>query len=176
MKRLVNMHGGSVEARSAGENQGSEFVVRLPIATADAATQPGEKAAAHPSMDAHRILVVDDNHDAATSLATLLQITGHETFTAHDGPTALAVIEQRRPDVVLLDIGLPRLNGYEVCRLVRKLPWGHGVTLIALTGWGQEEDRRKSHDAGFDGHLVKPVEFPALMALLDSLTAEKQER
>ena len=86
------------------------------------------------------------------------------------------MIEQRRPDVVLLDIGLPHLNGYEVCRRVRKLPWGHGVTLIALTGWGQEEDRRKSHDAGFDGHLVKPVEFPALMALLDSLTAEKQER
>ncbi len=135
---------------------------------------PVEESPAQQSTHAHRILVVDDNRDAATSLATLLQITGHETFTAHDGPTALEAIEQRRPDVVLLDIGLPRLNGYEVCRRVRELPWGKAVTLIALTGWGQEEDRRKSHEAGFDGHLVKPVEFPVLITLLDSLAAEKQ--
>jgi CheY-like chemotaxis protein len=176
VKRLVQMHGGSVEARSAGENQGSEFVVRLPISKADSSIPAGDRSPAQPSTQAHRILVVDDNRDAANSLATLLQITGHETFTAYDGTTALAMIEQRRPDVVLLDIGLPRLNGYEVCRRVRALPWGDSLTLIALTGWGQEDDRRKSHDAGFDGHLVKPVEFPALMSLLDSLTAEKQER
>ena len=117
-----------------------------------------------------RILVVDDNHDSAESLAMLLSITGHETFTAHDGAAALDAAARHRPDVVLLDIGLPTLNGYEVCRRIREEPWGKEMVLIALTGWGQEEDRRKSHEAGFDGHLVKPVNYPALVgALLDSV-------
>jgi CheY-like chemotaxis protein len=104
----------------------------------------------------------------------LLQITGHETFSAHDGPSALEAIEQHRPDVVLLDLGLPRINGYEVCRRVRAKPWGRDVTLVALTGWGQEEDRRKSHDAGFDGHLVKPVEYAALVTLIDAAVAARR--
>jgi PAS domain S-box-containing protein len=176
VRRLVQLHGGSVEATSAGEGKGSEFVVRLPVMIEAPAAAPSEAAGAREPAHARRILVVDDNRDAATSLATLLEITGHETFTAHDGPTALEAIERHRPDVVLLDIGLPRLNGYEVCRRVRELPWGEDVTLIALTGWGQEEDRRKSHEAGFDGHLVKPVEYAALVSLLDSVVAARKGR
>jgi DNA-binding response OmpR family regulator len=115
------------------------------------------------------VLVVDDNRDAASSLALLLQMAGHETSRAHDGPGALAAAEKERPEVVLLDIGLPTLNGYEVGRRIRAQPWGASVVLIALTGWGQEEDRRRSHEAGFDGHLVKPVEYAELMTLLDRL-------
>jgi len=121
----------------------------------------------------YRILVVDDNRDAAASLAMLMQMTGHEAFTVGDGPAALEAMEKHRPEVVLLDIGLPTMNGYEVCRRAREQPWGNDMLIIALTGWGQEEDRRKSRDAGFDGHLVKPVEYAALNALLDSLTATK---
>jgi PAS domain S-box-containing protein len=173
VRQLVQLHGGSVEAKSAGEGRGSEFVVRVPILTEGSTEAPREHAAAQESTRTRRVLVVDDNLDAATSLATLLQITGHETFTAHDGPTAFEAIKKHRPDVVLLDIGLPGMNGYEVCRRVRELPWGQDVTLIALTGWGQEEDRRKSHEAGFDGHLVKPVEYAGLVALLDALAAAR---
>jgi CheY-like chemotaxis protein len=125
---------------------------------------------------AWRILVVDDNRDAAASLATLLEITGHETFTAHDGPTALEEIAELRPDVALLDIGLPRVNGFEVCRRVREQPWGSDVTMIALTGWGQEADRRKSTEAGFDGHLVKPVDYPTLITMVDTLATTRKSR
>ena len=171
VRRLVQMHGGSVEARSAGEGQGSAFVVRLPLAgvAVSAATSDAEAAATAPPPRPRRILVVDDNHDAAASLAMLLDIDGHQTSTAHDGAAALAAIRERRPDLVLLDIGLPLLNGYEVCRRVRAEPWGSEVTLIALTGWGQDEDRERSRAAGFDGHLVKPVDFGALSHLLRSL-------
>jgi len=172
VRRLVQMHGGSVEARSAGEGQGSEFVVRLPTLQDRPAAAPAPTPA-KPPVHAHRILVVDDNQDSADSLATLLKITGNETFTAHDGAAALEAAEKRRPDVVLLDIGLPTLNGYEVARRIREQPWGKEIVLIALTGWGQEEDRRKSQEAGFDGHLVKPVNYPALMALLSSLGVVK---
>jgi CheY-like chemotaxis protein len=103
----------------------------------------------------------------------LLNITGNKTSTAHDGADALDAATKQRPDVVLLDIGLPTLNGYEVCRRIREEPWGKEMVLIALTGWGQDEDRRRSHEAGFDGHLVKPVNYPALIALLDSLGVSK---
>ena len=99
----------------------------------------------------------------------LLQITGHETFTAHDGQAALEAVEKHRPEVVLLDIGLPKLNGYEVCRRIRESRGAATIVVIALTGWGQEEDRRKSREAGFDGHLVKPVDFADLMKLLGTL-------
>jgi len=115
--------------------------------------------------------VVDDNGDSAESLAVLLQINGHETHTAHDGLEAVEAAEQLRPDVVLLDIGLPRLNGYDAARRIREQPWG--MVLVAVTGWGQEEDRHKSRDAGFDAHIVKPVDHGALMKLLDSLTSEQ---
>jgi CheY-like chemotaxis protein len=165
VRRLVQMHGGSVEARSGGEGQGSQFLVRLPVleARAGAAVEPA--AAAEPPR-AQRILVVDDNEDSATSLAMLLKIAGNQTFIAHDGAAAFEAVERHRPEVVLLDIGLPGLNGYEVCRRIREQPWGGAMVLIALTGWGQEEDRRRSRDAGFDGHLVKPVNYAALMDLL----------
>jgi CheY-like chemotaxis protein/two-component sensor histidine kinase len=175
VKQLVGMHGGSVQATSGGAGQGSEFVVRLPIA-ADAAARPSSTALAQEPSHARRILVVDDNRDAATSLATLLQIAGHETFTAHDGLAAIGAIEKLQPDAVLLDIGLPRVNGYEVCRRVRSEPWGSDMTLIALTGWGQDEDRRKSDEAGFDGHLVKPVEYATLVTTLDTLVATRKDR
>jgi PAS domain S-box-containing protein len=168
VKRLVEMHGGTVEARSAGAGLGSEFVVRLPA-------MAGEPSVCEPTRGEHearalprRVLVVDDNEDAAGSLVMLLQIAGHESFVAHDGVTAIATMERHRPDVVLLDIGLPGLNGYEVCRRVRQQAWGKDVVMIALTGWGQEKDRRESREAGFDGHLVKPVDYVALTALVNS--------
>ena len=173
VKRLVEMHGGSIEAKSAGEGQGSQFVVRLPVMAEPAKPAPAAKMPHEPARTC-RILVVDDNRDAATSLATLLQMTGHEVRSAFDGPTALEAMEEHRPEVVLLDIGLPGISGYEVCRRARAQPWGGDITFIALTGWGQEEDRRKTQEAGFDSHLVKPVEFAALAAQLDSLGAVRK--
>jgi PAS domain S-box-containing protein len=172
VKRLVEMHGGFVEARSAGEDQGSEFIVRLPDASGES-TAPSSTEAAPETVAARRILVVDDNRDAASSLSMLLQTAGHETYTAFDGAAALEAAERHRPDAMLLDIGLPRLNGYEVCRRVREQPWGRDMVMIALTGWGQEEDRRKSRDAGFDGHLVKPVDHAELSVLLQSLESAR---
>jgi signal transduction histidine kinase/DNA-binding response OmpR family regulator len=165
VKSLVEMHGGTVHASSTGTNQGSEFVVRLPL-LADVPEQrlpepvPGEPA------QRRRILVVDDNRDAATSLAMLLELTGHETRVAHDGLEAVQAAENFRPDVVLLDIGLPKLNGFEAARMIRQQPWGQDMLLVALTGWGQDEDRRKSSEAGFDAHLVKPANPVALTELL----------
>ncbi|MGH2626539.1 MAG: hybrid sensor histidine kinase/response regulator, partial [Anaerolineales bacterium] len=167
VKRLVQMHGGSVEAYSEGPGRGSEFVVRLPILIekAKAKTPTAEQT----PMTAHRILIVDDNRDAATSLATLLKLTGNETQTAHDGLEAVEAAAMFRPDVMLLDIGLPKLNGYDACRRIREQPWGRNMVLVALTGWGQDDDRRQSKDAGFDHHMVKPVDLDALMKLLASL-------
>jgi CheY-like chemotaxis protein/two-component sensor histidine kinase len=170
VKRLVEMHSGSVEAQSAGEGHGSTFVVRLPAALAVAQVAQPAASETQTSSATHRILVVDDNEDSADSLAILLQLTGHEVFIAHDGHTALDAAEQHRPGVVLLDIGLPSLNGYDVCRRIRQEPWGKTMVLIALTGWGQDEDRRRSQEAGFDGHLVKPVDHTRLLTLLATLT------
>ena len=120
---------------------------------------------------ARRVLIVDDNTDSAETLATLLQIGGNETRTAHDGLAAVAAAEAFRPEVALLDIGLPGLNGWDTARRIREQPWGRTMILVALTGWGQEEDRRKSADAGFDHHLVKPVDIDALMQMLASFPA-----
>ncbi len=118
-------------------------------------------------LTSHRlkILVVDDNRDAAESLSTLLQLKGHEVRRAYDGENALQLAEEYRPQLVLLDLGMPKMNGYEACRRIREHAWGAQMTLIAVTGWGQEDDRRKSSDAGFDGHLVKPVEPETLEEL-----------
>src|SRR5918993_3680553 len=116
-----------------------------------------------------RILVVDDNHDSALSLAMMLSIMGHETRTAHDGESAVAAAESFLPDVVLLDIGLPKLNGYEVAQRIREKPWGQSMFLIAVTGWGQEEDRQRSSEVGLNVHMVKPVEPAALERLLSEL-------
>jgi CheY-like chemotaxis protein len=114
-----------------------------------------------------RVLVVDDNQDAADTLALLLELMGHRTRTAHDGLAALDAAAEFEPEVVLLDIGLPKMNGYDVCREMRKQPWGRNIYLVALTGWGQAEDQRKASEAGFDRHLVKPVEESVLQKLLD---------
>jgi len=171
VRRLVQMHGGSIEARSAGEGRGSQFVVRLPIVH-HAADEPVIQGGV--AMGSGRlILVVDDNEDAASSLARLLELDGHEIVAVHDGAAAYDAAARHRPDVVLLDIGLPLLDGYEVCRRIRQQPWGTGMLLVALTGWGQEEDRHKTREAGFDGHLVKPVNYGELMMLLGSLSVPR---
>jgi PAS domain S-box-containing protein len=181
VKRLVEMHGGSIEPRSAGEGLGSEFVVRLPVlARADAlrresqssgeSQMSSEASSGDESQAERRVLIVDDNFDSADSLSMLLEITGNKTFVAHDGLAAIEAAEQHRPDVMLLDIGLPKLDGHEVCRRIREQPWGKDIIMIALTGWGQEDDRRKSEEAGFNGHLVKPVDYDKLLELLGALT------
>ena len=172
VKNLVEMHGGTVEVYSTGVGQGSEFVVRLPIIEQldTAHPLPPEPTVSAPTTTTgHRILVVDDNRLSADSMAKLLQLTGNETHTAYDGFEAVAAAATFRPDVVLLDIGLPKLNGYEAARKIREQPWGQTMVLVALTGWGQDEDRQKSKEAGFNGHIVKPVELTALMKLLTEL-------
>jgi PAS domain S-box-containing protein len=174
VKRLVQMHGGSIEVTSAGVGLGSEFVVRLPLLAGAVKSEP-PKPEEQPLSQGRRILIVDDNSDAAVSLALLLKISGNETYTAHDGVEALEAFERDRPEVILLDIGLPKLSGHEVCRRIRERPGGGGVVIVALTGWGQESDRRKSKDAGFDGHLVKPVDYGALMDLLSSMESPASE-
>ena len=169
VKRLTEMHGGSVEAKSDGEGKGSEFIVRLPILS-QPATAIEPPAITTGAVTERRILIVDDNKDSAETLAMLLEITGNKTYIAHDGIEAFEVIEKHRPEVVLLDIGLPKMDGHEVCRRLRAQPWGKDIVVIALTGWGQEDDRRKSAEAGFNGHLVKPVDYDKLLALLSELT------
>ena len=170
-KNLVELHGGSMEVLSPGAGQGSEFVVRLPILV-----EAPELPASEPvpselkTAPSRRILVVDDNEDSAESLTILLSLAGHETHTAYDGLEAMEAAEAFKPDVILLDIGLPKLNGYQVARKIREKPWGQTIVLIALTGWGQEEDRRRSREAGFNHHLTKPVDPPELTTLLARLS------
>jgi PAS domain S-box-containing protein len=169
VRRLVEMHGGRVEAHSEGLGKGSEFVVRLSVVLASDPESPGSDGDSSLRLPRYRILVVDDNKDAALSLAMLLKIMGHETHRAHDGLEAVEAAKKFRPDVVLLDIGLPKLNGYDVCRSIRAQPWGQDVVLIALTGWGQEDDKRRSKEAGFNFHLVKPMNPADLEKLLAGL-------
>jgi PAS domain S-box-containing protein len=167
VKRLVEMHGGTITVRSEGEGKGTEFTVELPLAKRTKI--PGEeKSMEHTNQTGRRILIADDNGDAADSLALMLELLGHATATTHDGQEALQVAESFHPDIVVLDIGMPRLNGYEAARKIREHPWGEKAVLIALTGWGQEEDRRRSREAGFDHHLVKPVDPPELIKLLEA--------
>ncbi len=169
VKKLVELHGGSVEAHSAGRGQGAEFIVRLPVASEDRATQGASaEAGARPvaPLPARRVLVVDDNRDAAESLGTLLRMLGHEVYLAFDGLTALEAARRYRPDLVLLDIGLPGMHGYDVAQRIRKQPELREVVLVAVTGWGQEEDRRRAREAGFDHHLTKPLNRTALERLL----------
>jgi PAS domain S-box-containing protein len=171
VKTLVEMHDGTVDARSEGPGRGSEFTVRLP-SLSDAARALSAPAATKPVPAVRRrILIVDDSEDGAESLAMLLQLAGHETHKAHDGQAAIEAAERLRPDAILLDIGLPIMNGFEVCSHIRRQPWGKDVVLVALTGWGQDEDRQKSKEAGFDAHMVKPVDHDLLINLLGSLVA-----
>ncbi len=171
VKRLVEMHGGRVEARSEGQGKGSEFIVHLPLLQSPAPEAPLQVADVTTVSQRvqRRILVADDNEDSAASLAMMLEMMGNEVTTAHDGVRAVEEAAKFRPDIILLDIGMPRLNGYEACRQIRKETWGQQAIVIALTGWGQDEDRRRSKEAGFDHHLVKPVDPAALVKLLDSL-------
>ena len=168
--RLVDMHGGRVSVSSEGLGRGSEFVVRLPVLVEKPLSLAPEPALAEPApTTARRILVVDDNQDSAMSLAMLLELTGNETRTAYDGLAAVEEAAAFRPDVVLLDIGMPKLNGYEAARKIREQPWGKEMVLVALTGWGQDEDRRRSNEAGFNSHMVKPVDYAALIKMLSEL-------
>ena len=170
-KTLVELHGGMLEAYSPGLGHGSEFVVRLPIIIEIPKPQPaGPAITESTTVTARRILVVDDNIDSAESLTALLDLGGHATRSAYDGQEAVEAAMNFQPDVVLLDIGLPELNGYDVARKIREQPWGQRVVLVALTGWGQEEDRRRSKEAGFNHHLTKPVDPLALKKLLAGLS------
>jgi signal transduction histidine kinase len=169
VRRLVEMHGGTVHAASPGPGRGSEFVVRLPALPATAGparARPADPEPPPPSPRPRRILVVDDNVDSADSLATLLELSGHQVRTAYGGAAALEAAESHRPEVVLLDIGLPGMDGYEVARRLRGGTTSAGVTLVALTGYGQDTDRRRTQEAGFDHHLVKPVNPDELARLL----------
>ncbi len=166
-KRLVELHRGSIQAHSEGAGKGAELVVRLPISIDQAPQLKAEPRINVPTRN--RILIVDDNLDSAHTLAEVLTLAGNEIFLAHDGDAALLAADQHRPDAILLDIGLPKLNGFDVCRRIREQAWGKNTMIIAQTGWGQEEDRHKSAGAGFDSHLVKPVQLTELMTLLSSL-------
>lgn len=173
VKGLVELHGGAIEARSDGPGMGSEFIVRLPIAEGKVQTPPEPidgGAKPRSARTTCRILVVDDNRDAADSLAMILQLKGHEIQTAYDGVEAVQAAATFRPDVVLLDIGMPRMNGYEAAQHIQEQSWGKKIVLVALTGWGQEEDKRRAIEAGLHFHLTKPVELGALDRLLEGLT------
>jgi signal transduction histidine kinase len=192
VRKLLEMHGGTVTASSEGDGLGSEFLIRLPVISNDrvrlsasADSQANSQANGHgasASADAsttprvrRRILVADDNSDALESLATLLELGGHEVFSAANGALALESAEQNLPEVALLDIGMPKLDGYEVARRIRAQPWGRDITLVALTGWGQDSDRRRSGEAGFDSHLVKPLDLDKLTELLGRLPVRTAE-
>jgi two-component system, sensor histidine kinase len=164
VRSLVEMHGGRVEARSDGHGTGSQFIVELPVIGSVAVE--AESRAASPAFPPRRILVVDDNHDAADTLGELLEVLGATVAVTHSGRAALDAVGQFDPDAVLLDIGMPEMDGYEVARQLRAMPGRSGMLLIALTGWGQDQDVRQSHAAGFDHHLVKPPDIDKLRELL----------
>jgi PAS domain S-box-containing protein len=168
VKRIVQMHGGTIEAHSAGVGKGSEFLVRIP-AVLDATGPVVDMIEPQAHSTALRILVVDDNRDSADSLAMMLRVLGNDTRTAYDGEEAVAAAAEYRPDVILLDLGMPKLNGYDACRRIREQPFGKEIIVIAQTGWGQDEDRQRSQAAGFDHHLVKPLDPVAVTTLLADL-------
>jgi CheY-like chemotaxis protein/anti-sigma regulatory factor (Ser/Thr protein kinase) len=173
VKGLVELHGGTVEAKSAGPGQGSLFTVRLPESTLTLSQQtvvPGEASTAQ--FTGRRVLIVDDNRDSADSLATLLQMGGHDVRVVYHGRAALLLAQSFRPDVALLDIGMPDVSGYEIAAQLRGEPWGQAIQLFAVTGWGQDGDRQRAKEAGFDLHLTKPIDLDALeSALLDKSQA-----
>jgi PAS domain S-box-containing protein len=176
VKRLAEMHGGNVVAHSEGTGRGSEFVVRLPLADHPYPTaRAGSEADSPPVLTPRRVLIVDDNHDAADSLGMLLKLLGSDVQVVYNGPDALEALVRYQPAVVLLDIGMPGMDGYEVARRIRQEQLSRNVTLIALTGWGQEADRKRTQIAGFDYHLIKPPEISTLQSLLISLDRAKDE-
>jgi PAS domain S-box-containing protein len=176
VKGIVEMHGGRVAAMSEGQGKGSTFTIKLPVlrsptTTVVAVASDSEKTAAGPRQ---RILVVDDNRDSAILMAMMLKLGGNEVETAHDGVEAIDKAQRFRPEAILMDVGMPRLDGYEATRRIREEPWGRSIVIVALTGWGQDEDKARSQEAGCDGHLVKPVKLSELENLLAELAQEKQ--
>jgi CheY-like chemotaxis protein len=165
-KGIVDLHGGRIEAASGGTGKGSRFTVYLPGASQTRMDPPVARAALNGHATHKRILLADDNRDAAESLAIILRLEGHEVELAHDGVAALQLFAEKRPDVALLDIGMPKTNGYEVAKRIRASPAGREVLLVAITGWAQDSDRAQSRAAGFDHHLTKPVEPDTLIELL----------
>ncbi|HEX5049515.1 MAG TPA: response regulator, partial [Gammaproteobacteria bacterium] len=167
-RRLVEMHGGTIVARSAGVDRGSEFIVRMPI-TPDQGlgTEPAANAA--PAAARRRVLVIDDNPSVLKSMCLLLESLGHDVRGASDGRAGVALAADLRPDVVLLDLAMPYFSGFETARLLREQPWARDLVLVALTGWGQQEHRQATKDAGFDHHFVKPIDGRQLQTLLASL-------
>jgi len=171
VKKLVEQHGGRVTVHSAGLGQGTEFIVFLPKLPEGAERVSRPNRPLQEEGKSRRVLIVDDNQAVADTTAMLLKLKGHQVHTYYDGKESIGAAEQLRPDVVLLDVGMPEVDGYEVCRLIRQQPWGKGLFLIALTGYGQAVDVRRSKDAGFNQHLAKPLDLMALTELLDSLPA-----
>jgi CheY-like chemotaxis protein len=170
VRALVEMHGGQVEARSDGPDRGSEFIVCLPLVTGlRRAGPPQSDSKPSDVLSQRRLLVVDDNRDAADSLGLLLKFLGADVQVVYDGPAALEAVETFRPEVAFVDIGMPDMDGHEVARRIHQKPETRDITLIALTGWSQAEDRRRTSSAGFDFHLIKPADLNALQALLVSL-------
>ena len=170
VKTLTEMHGGTVGVTSEGPGLGSEFTVRLPVVAEPVSqSRAGDLRTAAGELGAERVLVVDDNRDAAVSLSMLLQSLGADTRVEFDGTSALAAVEEYHPTIVLLDIGMHAMDGYEVARRIRRRSEFDGITLIALTGWGQEEDRLRSRAAGFDFHLVKPADLEVLQSFIASI-------
>lgn len=171
VRTIVEMHGGTISAHSDGPGKGTQFTMRIPRHVCDETelAAPALDLAKKVSPNARRVLVVDDNRDAAESLTMLLRFSGHEVVTAHDGLQAIADAKEFRPELVLMDLGMPGMNGYEAAKALRGEPWGSEMVLVALTGWGQEEDRKRTKEAGFDRHLVKPIEFVEVQRLFGEL-------
>lgn len=171
-REIATLHGGSITASSAGLNRGSEFTLQLPLHNKqDPASRPNDESGGPRLAAARRVLVVDDNRDSAETMEMLLQLSGYTVRTAYDGPSALPVVEEFQPDVILLDLGLPGLTGYEVAQRVQQMSLGRRPLLVAMTGYGQQGDRQRTRAAGFDHHLVKPVDLEMLQQILSSLPA-----
>jgi CheY-like chemotaxis protein len=171
-RAIVELHGGTIEARSEGTNKGSEFVVKLPLGRRHAAAVVQPPPVARTGSKS-RILVVDDLHDSVDALTELLNALGHEAHGSYDGVEAVALAERLRPDVMLVDLGMPELSGHDVCRKVRELPGGRDIYIVALTGWGQASDRALTEMSGFDLHLVKPVDGHTLADLVADVSRRK---
>ncbi|HEU4653774.1 MAG TPA: ATP-binding protein [Steroidobacteraceae bacterium] len=170
VKGLVELHGGRVYARSAGLGHGAQFTVELPLAErqiAEASQEQSDRTTPHSDFHSRKVLITDDNKDTARSWAALLELEGCQTRTAFSASEAMRVVEEFQPDVALLDIGMPDINGYELARMLRSTPLGRKLFLVAITGWGQQQDKFKAHEAGFDAHLTKPVNLPQIIALMD---------
>ncbi len=173
VKRLVEKHGGTVAVHSEGEGRGCEVTVRLPLSDPPSLLAPVSRPRVIQPPPRRQALVVDDNRDAVQALSLLLRLSGHDVRSAYSGQEALQAAESFRPELILLDLGLPQMSGYEVCETLRREPWGKELVIAALTGWGQEEDRKRTQAAGFDAHLVKPVDHAALTSLLENGHAQK---